>query len=58
MYELVKLPDEAFHRNVDKIVLKTRPEHADSVKTAIACPPTIYGTRPYWNIVWTGLIES
>ena len=41
--ELVNLPPEAFHRNVDEIVLKTGTEHADSVKTAIVCPPTIYG---------------
>lgn len=41
--ELVNLPDAAFHRNVDKIVLNTGTKHADSVKTAIICPPTIYG---------------
>ena len=36
--ELVTLPDSAAHRVVDKIVLATA--HA---KTAIVCPPTIYG---------------
>ncbi|CAJ2507036.1 Uu.00g082220.m01.CDS01 [Anthostomella pinea] len=41
--ELTHLPDEAFHRNVDQIVLKCGTEHADVVKTAIVCPPTIYG---------------
>jgi len=41
--ELTNLPDEAFHRNVDKIVLGTGIEHSGSVKTAIVCPPTIYG---------------
>ncbi|RDW64494.1 uncharacterized protein DSM5745_09905 [Aspergillus mulundensis] len=41
--ELTNLPADAFHRNVDKIVLKTGVEHADSVKTVIVCPPTIYG---------------
>ena len=45
--ELVQLPDEAFHRNVDKIVLKAGSEHADRVKTAIVCPPTIYGVCAY-----------
>lgn len=41
--ELVNLPAAAFHRNVDEIVLKAGTEHADRVKTAIICPPTIYG---------------
>lgn len=41
--ELVNLPAEAFHRNIDQIVLKAGTEHADTVKTAIICPPTIYG---------------
>lgn len=40
---LTTLPDEAFHRNVDKIVLEAGSKHADSVKTVIVCPPTIYG---------------
>jgi len=38
---LTSLPDEAFHRNVDKIVLAS---NTAAVKTAIVCPPTIYGT--------------
>lgn len=38
--ELTNLPAEAFHRNVDEIVLKAG---NDAVKTAIVCPPTIYG---------------
>ena len=41
--ELVNLPSAAFHRNVDEIVLNTGTAHADSVKTVIICPPTIYG---------------
>ncbi|KAK2027499.1 NAD(P)-binding protein [Colletotrichum zoysiae] len=41
--ELVNLPAAAFHRNVDEIVLATGREHAASVKTAVVCPPTIYG---------------
>ena len=41
--ELTHLPNEAFHRNVDTIVLETGIKHADSVKTTIVCPPTIYG---------------
>ncbi|KAL5342715.1 hypothetical protein BJX70DRAFT_355625 [Aspergillus crustosus] len=41
--ELTNLPAEAFHRNVDQIVLNTGRKHGDSVKTVIVCPPTIYG---------------
>ena len=41
--ELTNLPDEAFHRNVDKIVIEAGTKHSDSVKTVIVCPPTIYG---------------
>jgi hypothetical protein len=37
---LTSLPDQAFHRDVDKLVLAAG---SDAVKTAIACPPTIYG---------------
>ncbi|KAI1429362.1 hypothetical protein F5Y12DRAFT_483217 [Xylaria sp. FL1777] len=40
---LTNLPDEAFHRNIDKIVLECGTAHADAVRTAIVCPPTIYG---------------
>lgn len=39
--ELTGLPDHAFHRNVDKLVLEAGTN--DAVKTAILCPPTIYG---------------
>lgn len=41
--ELVNLPSEAFHRNVDEIVLEAGTKHADVVKTALVCPPTIFG---------------
>lgn len=41
--ELVNLPAEAFHKNVDAIVLECGSEKGDRVKTAIVCPPTIYG---------------
>ncbi|KAH8690211.1 putative nucleoside-diphosphate-sugar epimerase [Talaromyces proteolyticus] len=41
--ELTHLPDHAFHRNVDKIVLEAGTKFADKVKTAVLCPPTIYG---------------
>ncbi|KAB8298120.1 hypothetical protein EYC80_001878 [Monilinia laxa] len=37
---LTSLPDTAFHRDIDKIVLAAG---SDSVKTAIVCPPSIYG---------------
>ncbi|KAJ0287566.1 hypothetical protein Brms1b_002463 [Colletotrichum noveboracense] len=38
---LLSLPDEAIHRNVDKIVLAANSSPA--VRTAIVSPPTIYG---------------
>ncbi|TVY60806.1 Uncharacterized protein LSUE1_G008355 [Lachnellula suecica] len=38
--DLTGLPDSAFHRDVDKLVLEAS---SDAVKTAILCPPTIYG---------------
>ncbi|OQU97261.1 Semialdehyde dehydrogenase, NAD binding domain-containing protein isoform 2 [Cladophialophora immunda] len=38
--ELISQPDHAAHRNVDKIVLAAS---SDKVKTAIVCPPTIWG---------------
>ncbi|KAJ4390723.1 hypothetical protein N0V93_004321 [Gnomoniopsis smithogilvyi] len=41
--ELTSLPDDAFHRNVDKIVLEATTQHSDIVKATIVCPPTIYG---------------
>nr|OQO28300.1 hypothetical protein B0A51_03919 [Rachicladosporium sp. CCFEE 5018] len=41
--DLTNLPDSAFHRNVDKIVLQAGKDHGDVVKTALVCPPTIYG---------------
>lgn len=37
---LTSLPDSAFHRDIDKIVLEAA---SYSVKTAVICPPTIYG---------------
>lgn len=42
--ELTSLPDSAFHRNVDKVVLEAAAAAPEVVKTAIVCPPTIYGT--------------
>lgn len=41
--EVTSLPDSAPHRNVDKLVTSAGTEHAQTVKTAIVCPPTIYG---------------
>jgi hypothetical protein len=38
--ELTNLPDVAWHRDVDKIVLSAG---SNATKTAIVCPPTIYG---------------
>jgi len=41
--ELIHLPDDAFHRNVDKIILGAGQRAPDAVKTAVVCPCTIYG---------------
>lgn len=41
---MTTLPDHAFHRNVDKIVLEAGAKQPDAVKTALLCPPTIYGS--------------
>ncbi|KAJ5562798.1 hypothetical protein N7535_002755 [Penicillium sp. DV-2018c] len=41
--ELVNLPSDALHRNVDEIILGAGHQNPASVKTAIVCPPTIYG---------------
>jgi nucleoside-diphosphate-sugar epimerase len=43
--KVTSLPDQAWHRNVDKIVLAASTETSSKgkVKTAIVCPPTIYG---------------
>ncbi|KAK1757372.1 hypothetical protein QBC47DRAFT_154885 [Echria macrotheca] len=39
---LLTLPDEAMHRDIDKLVLATN-HYSANVKTAIVGPPTIYG---------------
>lgn len=39
--DLTGLPEDAFHKNVDDLVLAAG---SDVVKAAILCPPTIYGT--------------
>lgn len=42
--ELTSLPDFAPHRNADKLILAAaQTENASPLKTAIVCPPTIYG---------------
>ncbi|KAF4426506.1 hypothetical protein F53441_14129 [Fusarium austroafricanum] len=41
--KVLDLPDIAFHRDVDKIVLEEAAKDPDAVKVAIVCPPTIYG---------------
>jgi len=38
--ELTSLPDQAFHRDIDKLVLGAA---SDATKIAVICPPTIYG---------------
>jgi nucleoside-diphosphate-sugar epimerase len=59
--EVTTLPDHAWHRNVDKIILAAR----GNVKTAIVCPPTIYGPgrgpgntfSDQWYLMAKGAIE-
>lgn len=41
--KVTSLPDSAFHRDVDKIVLAYAAEDPEAVKIAIVSPPTIYG---------------
>jgi nucleoside-diphosphate-sugar epimerase len=41
--ELINLPNEAFHKTVDAIVINAGTNASGAVKTAIICPPTIYG---------------
>lgn len=41
--EITSRPDGELHRNVDKIIQKAATEHGDKLKTAIMCPPDIYG---------------
>jgi hypothetical protein len=41
--ELVNLPSDAFHRNVDEIIIGAGQQNSASVKVAVVCPPTIYG---------------
>ncbi|KAK5732235.1 hypothetical protein LTR17_010681 [Elasticomyces elasticus] len=40
---ITSMPDIAVHRNVDKIIQNAAAEHGDKLKTAIICPPDIYG---------------
>ncbi|KAF5686297.1 nucleoside diphosphate sugar epimerase [Fusarium circinatum] len=42
--KVTSLPDNAFHRDVDKIVLDEAAKDPSAVKVAVVCPPTIYGT--------------
>lgn len=49
--ELTGLPDHAFHRDVDQIVLNAGTKNAASTKTAIVCPPTIYGMSSLCGLV-------
>jgi hypothetical protein len=41
--EVTSIPDSALHRPVDKIVLRMSSANPEAVKTAIVCPPCIYG---------------
>jgi hypothetical protein len=41
--EIVSIPDHAFHRDVDKIVLEAAGSHVDVLRAAIISPVTVYG---------------
>lgn len=41
--QVTSLPDDALHREVDKIVLRANSQNPKSCKTAILAPPMIYG---------------
>lgn len=41
--KLTSLPDSAWHRVIDKIFLEAGTNYKDNIKTAVVCPPTIYG---------------
>jgi len=41
--EITSRPDRELHRMTDKIVLAAAAEHGDQIKSAIICPPDIYG---------------
>jgi nucleoside-diphosphate-sugar epimerase len=41
--EVTSLPDSALHRSVDKIVLSAGNVSLGNIRTAIVCPPCIYG---------------
>jgi nucleoside-diphosphate-sugar epimerase len=40
---ITSLPDQALHRNVDKIIQEAAAANGEKLKTAIICPPDIYG---------------
>ncbi|KAK5124408.1 hypothetical protein LTR85_001625 [Meristemomyces frigidus] len=41
--EITSRPDRELHRNVDKIIQTAAADHSDNLRTAIVCPPDIYG---------------
>ncbi|KAE8162890.1 nucleoside-diphosphate-sugar epimerase [Aspergillus tamarii] len=41
--DIITIPDHAFHRNVDKIVLEAGEEYSSILKAAIISPTTVYG---------------
>lgn len=41
--EIWNQPDQALHRDVDKVIQKAYTDHADRIRTAIVCGPDIYG---------------
>jgi len=41
--EITSFPDDFLHRKTDKIIQDAAVQHGEKLKTAIVCPPDIYG---------------
>ncbi|KAF2119376.1 NAD(P)-binding protein [Lophiotrema nucula] len=54
--EIVSLPDEAPHRNTEKILNDTVAQHNDKINIAIMCPPDIYGKGRGLTKTWSAFV--
>lgn len=52
--EILSMPDHAFHRDVDKIVLEATAKYPDVIRAAIVSPNTVYGEffTPAYYAIW------
>ncbi|PVH96998.1 NAD(P)-binding protein [Periconia macrospinosa] len=53
--EIRALPDNAFHRNTEKILHATAAANGDRINIAIICPPDIYGKGKGLGKTWSAL---